>query len=71
MLDHFPYEFIMYYNYFSKGHNVGTTFVHLLSSPMADFNIAADGENLRTEQSVPIDTMLKAHIIIMTKFSIK
>ena len=25
---HFPYEIIMYYNYFSKGHNVGTTFVH-------------------------------------------
>ena len=38
---------------------------------MADFNIAAYGENLRTEQSVPIDTMLKAHTIIMTQFSIK
>ena len=26
---------------------------------MADFNIAAYGENLRAEKSVPIDTMLK------------
>ena len=29
------------------------------SSPMLDFNIGLYGENLRTEQSVPIDTMLK------------
>ena len=28
MPNHFPYESIMYYNYFSKGHNVETTFVH-------------------------------------------
>ena len=28
MLNHFSYEIIMYYNYFSKGHNVETTFVH-------------------------------------------
>ena len=27
MLNHFPYKIIIYYNYFSKGHNVGTTFV--------------------------------------------
>ena len=38
---------------------------------MADFNIAAYGENLRAEQSVPITKMLKAHIIIMIKYSIK
>ena len=44
MFNHFPYEMIMYYNYFSKGHNVGTTFCPLLSSPMADFNIVAYGE---------------------------
>ena len=25
MLNHFLYEIIMYYNYFSKGHNVGIT----------------------------------------------
>ena len=29
------------------------------SSPMLDFNIGLYGGNLRTEQSVPIDTMLK------------
>ena len=30
-----------------------------LVSPMVYFNIVLNGENLRTEQSVPIDTMLK------------
>ena len=61
----------MYYKYFYTGHNVETTFVHPLPSPMADFSIAAYGENLWAEQSVLIDTMLKVHIIIMAKFSIK
>ena len=30
-----------------------------LSSPMVYFNIVLYGENLKTKQSIPIDTMLK------------
>ena len=32
------------------------------STPMVDFNIDFNGDNLRAEQSLPIDTMLKTHI---------
>ena len=71
MLNHLLYEIIMYYNYFSKGHKWRDNFCPPLSSPIVDFNIAAYGEKSQTEQSVPIDTMLNAHIIIMTQFSIK
>ena len=71
MLNHFPYEIIMYYNYFAKGHNVGTTFVHPFPVTWQTLTLPPMEKNLRTEQSVPIDTMLKAHIIIMTKFSTK
>ena len=38
---------------------------------MVDFSIVAYGENLRTEQSVPINTMLMAHNLIMAQFSNK
>ena len=55
----------MYDKYFSKGHKWGDNFCPPFSSPMVDFSLAAYGGNLRTEQSVPIDTMLKANIIIM------
>ena len=61
----------MYYKYFSKGHKCRDNFCPPLSSPIVDFNIAAYGEILRTAQSVPIDTMLKANIIIMAQFPIK
>ena len=44
MLNHFLHEIIMYYNYFSKGHNVGTTFVHPFPALQQTFNIAAYGE---------------------------
>ena len=71
MLNHFPYEILMYYNYFSKGHNVGTTFVHSFPTLWQTLPLQQMEKILRTEQSVPIDTMLKVHIIIMTKFSIK
>ena len=47
----------MYYKYFFKGHNVDN-FCPPLFRPIVDFNIAAYDENLRTEQSVPIDTMV-------------
>ena len=65
MLNHFPYEIMMYYNYFSKGHNVGKTFVHPFSALWQTLTLQHMKKNLRTEQSVPIDTMLKAHIIVM------
>ena len=71
MLNHFPNEIIVYYNYFSKGHNVGATFVHPFPALWQTLTLLPMEKNLRTEQSVPIDTMLKAHIIIMTKFPIK
>ena len=71
MLNHFLYDILINNNYFSKGHNVGTTVCPPLFSPIVDFNIAAYRENLMTEQSVPIDTMLKAHSITMAKISIK
>ena len=39
----------MCYEYFSKGHKCGDNFCPPLSTPIVDFNIAAYGENLRTE----------------------
>ena len=61
----------MYYNYFSKGHNVGSTFVHPFPALWQTLTLKPMEKYLRTEQSVPIDTMLKAHIIMMTQFSIR
>ena len=43
--------------FFSVTH-IETTSVHHIP-PYVDFNIGLYGENLRTDQSVPIDTMLK------------
>ena len=48
----------MYYENFAKGHKCRENFCAPLSSPMVNFNIEAYGKNLRTEQSLPIDTML-------------
>ena len=58
MFNHFQCNILMYNKYFSEGHNYRNNFFPPLSSPMVDFNIAAYGENLKTEQSIPIDTML-------------
>ena len=52
----------MYYKSFS--------FCLPLFTPM-DFSIEHNGENLSTEQSVLIDTKLKAHKTIMAQFSRK
>ena len=71
MFIHFQCNILMYNKCFSKGHKYRDNFCPPLFSSMVDFNITAYGENLRTEQSVPIDTMLKAHTLIMTQFSKK
>ena len=56
----------MYEKIFSKSHKCRDTFCPPLSSPMVEFTIEALEKILGAEQSVPIDTMLKAHNIIMT-----
>ena len=56
---------------FSEGHKCRDNFCPHLSSPIVDFNTEAYGENLGTEQSVLIDTTLKAQLIIMAHFSKK
>ena len=66
MFNHLQYNILMYDEYFSRGHKCRDNLCSPLSSPMVDFNIEAYENNLRTEQSVPIDTMLKAHKKIMT-----
>ena len=65
MFNYFQCNIIMYDKYFSKGHKCRDNFCPPLFSPMVGFNITAYGGNLKTEQSVPIDTILKANIIIM------
>ena len=66
MFNHFQCNILLYNKKFSKGHKCIDNFCLPLFSPMVDFSIEAYGENLITEQSVPIDTMLKAHNILMT-----
>ena len=69
MFNHFHCNILMYNENISKGHKCRDNFCPPLFSPMVQFNIEVHGE--QTEQFVPIDTMLKAHIIIMAQFSIK
>ena len=51
----------MYDESISKGHTYRDNICPPLSSLMVYFSIGLYGENLRTEQSVPIDTMLKVN----------
>ena len=65
MFSHFQCNILMYYKSFSKGHKCRDNLCPPLSIPIVDFTIEVYREKLGTEQSVPIETMLKAHNIIM------
>ena len=66
MLNHFLYNIIMYYNYFSKGHNVETTFVQ----PYGRLTLLPMQKISEQSNLFPFTTMLNANIIIMIRYSI-
>ena len=66
MFNHFQCNILMYYENFSTGHKCRDNLCPPLSSLMVDISIEAYGQTFQTEQSFPIDTMLKVHNIIMT-----
>ena len=72
MLNHFLHNVIMYYNYFSKGHDVETTFVPPPFSAIWQTLTLLPMEKISEQSNLfPFTTMLKAYIIIMIKYSIK
>ena len=64
MLNHFLHNVIMSYNYFSKGHNVETIFVHPFSALWQTLTLPPMEKISEQSNLFPFTTMLKAHIII-------